>query len=119
MYSLAAEPRAAVSLWPGLLTHAQLYHRINGITYLTFGKVRGVYIPTGEQVIYYDMPNEYNEVESIQVGPDGDRAVDIWRLRLKPNSTDFVRLTRFDDVVGYKASNPVLSPHGQIVRLSK
>ena len=38
--------------------------------------------------------------------------VDIWRLKLEANSTDFVRLTRWGDYDGYKASNPVVSPTG-------
>ena len=86
--------------------------------------------------IYRDQSdkNEYNEVEGIypdgrfeliesskgQIKPHGDDAIDIWRLRLEPNSTDFVRLTCFgnnmdgDNPVN-KASNPVVSPDGRTV----
>jgi len=34
-------------------------------------------------------------------------------LKLEPNSTDFIRLTRWGDYEGYKASNPVVSPDGR------
>ena len=32
--------------------------------------------------------------------------VDIWKLKLEPNSSDFVRMTRWGEYPGYKASNP-------------
>jgi len=41
------------------------------------------------------------------------RFIDIWKLRLEPNSTDFVRLTRWGDFEGYKASNPVVASDGK------
>ena len=34
-------------------------------------------------------------------------------LKLEPNSPDFVRMTRWGDTPGYKASNPVVSPDGK------
>ena len=36
-------------------------------------------------------------------------------LRLEPNSTDYVRMTRWGDYPGYKASNPVVSPDGRTI----
>ena len=72
------------------------------------------------------MAGEYNEVEGIF--PDGEHTlvessreqarhdsshIDFWRLRLEPNSTDFVRMTRWGDYEGFKASNPVVAPDGK------
>ena len=98
-------------------------------TTLTEGSVRGIDLTTGEITNYRDVPYEYNEVEGIF--PDGKytlvesgrdlpqptigRTIDLWRLRLDPNSTDFVRLTRFGDTPGNKAGNPVVSPDGKTV----
>ena len=93
-----------------------------------YADVLGADLNTGRIVPYRKIPDEYNEVEGIY--PDGkytlvessreqgaDRQnsnhVDIWRLKLEANSTDFVRLTRWGDYDGYKASNPVVSPDGK------
>lgn len=87
--------------------------------------VMGVDLETGKVTAYRKLEGEYNEPEGIS--PDGewtlvessreqgshrqtDRFIDIWKLRLEPGSTDFVRLTRWGDYEGYKASNPVVSP---------
>jgi Tol biopolymer transport system component len=90
-----------------------------------FGDVFGVDLATRRITTYRAVQGEYNEVEGIF--PDGQHAlvessreqsqhdashIDIWRLRLEPGSTDFVRLTRWGDFDGYKASNPVVSPDG-------
>lgn len=52
---------------------------------------------------------------SREQGPDrqNSRYIYLWKLRLEPNSTDFVRMTRWGDYEGYKASNPVVSPDGK------
>jgi Tol biopolymer transport system component len=90
--------------------------------------VLGVDLATGKVTTYRKLPDEYNEVEGI--APDGQwtlvessreqglerqtsRYIDIWKLRLEPGSTDFVRLTRWGDYEGYKASNPVVSSDGR------
>ena len=94
-----------------------------------FADVMGVDLGTGKVTTYRKRPDEYNEVEGIspdgkwtlvessreQGGPDrqNSRYIDIWKLRLEPSSTDFVRLTRWGDHEGYKASNPVVSRDGQ------
>ena len=39
--------------------------------------------------------------------------IDIWKLKLEPNSSDFTRVTRWGEYSGYKASNPVVSPDGR------
>lgn len=89
--------------------------------------VRGIDLNTGKVTIYRDVLGEYNEVEGIypnemyelvesgkdQTNPDGSGSIDLWRLRLEPNSTDFVRMTCFGEISGGKASNPVVSPDGR------
>lgn len=93
-----------------------------------YADVFGVDLETGKVTAYRKIADEYNEPEGIY--PDGkhvlvessreqgrDRQnsnfIDIWRLKLEPNSTDFARLTRWGDYAGYKASNPVVSPDGK------
>jgi Tol biopolymer transport system component len=47
---------------------------------------------------------------------DGERGsgnIDIWKLRLDGTGKNFVRLTNFNDYIGYKASNPVISTDGK------
>jgi Tol biopolymer transport system component len=76
--------------------------------------------------VYRKLAGEYNEVEGIF--PDGEYTlvessreqreqnsnfIDIWKLKLEPNSQDFTRVTRWGEYAGYKASNPVVSPDGQ------
>lgn len=93
-----------------------------------FADVLGIDLNTGKVTTYRKISDEYNEVEGIypdgkytlvessrEQGPDrqNSKYVDIWRLRLESNSTDFVRLTRWGDYDGYKASNPVVSPDGK------
>jgi Tol biopolymer transport system component len=91
-----------------------------------FADVLGVDLTTKRVTVYRKLPGEYNEVEG--VFPDGrytlvessreqreqnSNYIDIWRLRLEPDSQDFTRLTRWGDYPGYKASNPVVSPDGR------
>jgi hypothetical protein len=45
-------------------------------------------------------------------GRQDSRHIDLWKLALVPNSTSFVRMTRWGDFDGYKASNPTVSPDG-------
>ena len=90
--------------------------------------VFGLDIATGAITTYRKVMEEYNEVEGLS--PDGEwalvessreqgatrqdsRHIDLWKLRLVPNSTDFVRMTRWGDYDGFKASNPTVSPDGQ------
>jgi Tol biopolymer transport system component len=93
-----------------------------------FADVFGVDLNTGKVTTFRKLAGEYNEVEGIF--PDGeytlvessrDQAkqnsnfIDIWKLKLEPNSTDYVRMTRWGDYPGYKASNPVVSPDGRTI----
>ncbi|MFB3920733.1 MAG: TolB family protein [Terriglobia bacterium] len=91
--------------------------------------VLGIDLATGKTTVYRHVSGEYNEVEGAfpdgewtlvessrgQNVPDSDKwaNIDIWKLRLIPGSTDFVRLTHWGDYAGYKASNPVVSPDGK------
>ena len=88
----------------------------------------GVDLATGKVTTYRKLAGEYNEVEGIF--PDGEYTlvessreqaqqnsnyIDIWKLKLEPNSTDFVRMTRWGEYAGFKASNPVVSPDGKTI----
>jgi len=93
-----------------------------------FADVLGVDLNTGQTTVYRRIAGEYNEVEGIY--PNGkytlvessreqleqnSNYIDIWRLRLEPDSPDFVRLTRWGEYRGFKASNPVVSPDGTMM----
>lgn len=94
------------------------------------GGVMGIDLKSGKVVDFSQAPNIYNEVEGIfpdgrytlvesskQVetlgGEHGSREIDIWKLRLDGTGKDFVRITTFNDYVGWKASNPVVSTDGR------
>ena len=91
----------------------------------SFADVFGIDLNTGKVTVYRKLEGEYNEVEGIF--PDGEYTlvessreqaqhnanyIDIWKLKLEPNSSDFTRVTRFGEYAGYKASNPVVSRDG-------
>jgi hypothetical protein len=93
-----------------------------------FADVLGVNMNSGKVTTYRKLAGEYNEVEGIF--PDGTHAlvessreqsehnsnhIDIWKLKLEPDSADYVRMTRWSDYPGYKASNPVVSPDGSTI----
>lgn len=93
-----------------------------------YADVLGIDLKTRKVTVYRKLDHEYNEVEGIfpdrryalvessrEQPPDRQNSnyIDIWRLRLEPNSADFVRVTRWTDHEGYKASNPVVSPDGR------
>jgi Tol biopolymer transport system component len=90
-----------------------------------FADVFGIDLNSGKRTTYRKVAGEYNEVEGIF--PSGEYAlvessrqqakhnsnyIDIWKLKLEPDSTDFVRMTHWGEYAGYKASNPVVSPDG-------
>ena len=93
-----------------------------------YADVMGVDLETGKVTTYRKLAGEYNEAEGVspdgqwdfvessrdQGGPErqNSRYIDIWRLRMQPGSTDFVRMTRWGEHEGYKASNPVVSGDG-------
>ena len=92
--------------------------------------VMGIDLKTNAVTNFSKAPGTYNEAEGIF--PDGlytcveaDRQcawlggergagnIDIWKLRLNGTGKDFVRLTNFNDYIGGKASNPVISTDGK------
>jgi hypothetical protein len=90
--------------------------------------VRSIDLNTKAVTDHSKRPGRYNEVEGILPGGDftlvesdeqavgregGFRQIDIWKLKLDGTGKDFVRLTRFNDFTGWKASNPVVSTDGQ------
>jgi Tol biopolymer transport system component len=92
----------------------------------SFADVFGIDLDTGKVTVYRKIAGEYNEVEGLF--PTGDYAlvessreqleqnsnyIDIWKLKLEPESADFTRLTRWGDYAGFKASNPVVSHDGR------
>ena len=91
-----------------------------------FADVFGIDLKSKKVTVYRKLAGEYNEVEGIF--PDGRYAlvessreqrehnsnfIDIWKLRLEPDSQDFTRVTRWGEYPGDKASNPVVSPDGK------
>jgi len=95
-------------------------------------KVMGIDLKTGTVTDFSQSPNTYNECEGIfpdgkYAAVEGDRQVaelggehgmgniDIWKLRLDGTGSDFVRLTRFNDYEGWKASNPVITTDGKMM----
>jgi Tol biopolymer transport system component len=94
----------------------------------SYADVFGIDLKTKAITTFRKVAGEYNEVEGIF--PDGtstlvessreQRAqdsnhIDIWRLPLVPNATEYVRLTHWGEYDGYKASNPVVSPDGKTI----
>ena len=93
-----------------------------------FADVLGVDLETGKVTIYRKITGEYNEVEGIfpdenytlvessrEQSQQNSNFIDIWKLKLEPNSADFVRMTRWGEYSGFKASNPVVSPDGRTI----
>ncbi len=91
-----------------------------------FADVLGIDLTSGKTTVYRKVDGEYNEVEGIF--PDGQYTlvessreqvehnsnyIDIWKLKLEPNSQDFTRVTHWGEYKGFKASNPVVSPDGK------
>jgi Tol biopolymer transport system component len=91
-----------------------------------FADVLGIDLNSGKTTVYRKVDGEYNEVEGIF--PDGQYTlvessreqmehnsnyIDIWKLKLEPNSQDFTRVTHWGEYKGFKASNPVVSPDGK------
>ena len=93
-----------------------------------YADVFGLDLKTKAITTFRKVADEYNEVEGIF--PDGKHTlvesskdqsaqdsnhIDIWKLPLVPNATDYVRMTHWGEYDGYKASNPVVSPDGRTI----
>jgi len=92
--------------------------------------VMGIDLKTNEVTNFSKAPGTYNETEGIFSdglytcveadrqcewlgGERGSGNIDIWKLKLDGTGKDFVRLTNFNDYIGGKASNPVISTDGK------
>lgn len=85
----------------------------------------GVDLESGQLVNYSKAPNQYDEPEGIfpdgeytlvecdRHDPRGTSKIELYRLRLDGTGKDYVRLTYFSDVPGFRASNPVVSDDGK------
>jgi Tol biopolymer transport system component len=93
-----------------------------------YADVFGLDLKSKAITTFRKIEKEYNEVEGIF--PDGkhtlvesskDQAaqdsnhIDIWKMPLVPNATEYVRMTHWGEYEGYKASNPVVSPDGKTI----
>ena len=93
-----------------------------------YADVFGLNLKTKAITTFRKIATEYNEVEGIF--PDGkytlvesskdqsaqdSNHIDIWKLPLVPNATEYVRMTHWGEYDGYKASNPVVSPDGKTI----
>ena len=91
-----------------------------------YADVLGIDLKSKKVTVYRKLAGEYNEVEGIF--PDGEYTlvessreqreqnsnfIDIWKLKLEPDSRDFTRVTHWGEYAGFKASNPVVSPDGR------
>ena len=72
-----------------------------------YNEVEGIF-PDGK----YTLVESSKQVETLG-GEHGSREIDIWKLRLDGTGKDFVRVTRFNDYQGWKASNPVIATDGR------
>jgi WD40 repeat protein len=93
-----------------------------------YADVFGLNLETKAITTFRKLAGEYNEVEGIF--PDGKHTlvesskdqraqdsnhIDIWKMPLVPNATEYVRVTHWGEYDGYKASNPVVSPDGKTI----
>jgi len=93
-----------------------------------YADVFGLDLKTKAITTFRKVADEYNEVEGMF--PDGKHTlvesskdqsaqdsnhIDIWKLPLVPNATEYVRMTFWGEYDGYKASNPVVSPDGKTI----
>lgn len=93
-----------------------------------YADVFGLDLKTKAITTFRKIEKEYNEVEGIF--PDGKSTlvessreqkaqdsnhIDIWRLPLVPDATEYTRVTHWGEYDGYKASNPVVSPDGKTI----
>ena len=92
--------------------------------------VWGIDLKTKQARNFSNAPGMYNEVEGIFPGGgytcvESDRQcdwlggsrgsgnIDIWKLKLDGTGKNFTRLTNFNDYIGGKSSNPVISGDGK------
>lgn len=88
-------------------------------------EVFGYDLETGELTNYSKAPNQYDEPEGIFPGGEytltecdrhnskGTSHIDIYKLKLDGTARDYERITFFNDVEGYRSSNPAISDDGK------
>lgn len=89
-------------------------------------EVMGYNLNTTKIINYTKSPDEYSEpegifpdgkyslVESDQHSLKGIKSIDIYKLKLDSAGRNMERLTHFNDIDGYKASNPVVRDDGKM-----
>lgn len=88
-------------------------------------EVFGYDLKTGGITNYSKAPNQYDEPEGIypdgiytlvecdRHNPLGTSEIDIYRLKLDGTGNDYQRLTFFNEVEGFRSSNPTISDDGK------
>jgi len=88
-------------------------------------EVMGYVFETGEIINYSKAPNQYDEPEGIfpdgeytltecdRHNPVGTSHIDIYKLKLDTAVYDYERITYFNEVEGYRSSNPTISDDGK------
>lgn len=87
-------------------------------------EVFGYKLKTGEIINYSKAPNQYDEPEGIFPGGEytlvecdkhnsiGTSAIDIYKLKLDGTGENYERITFFNEVEGFRSSNPAVSDDG-------
>ena len=90
-------------------------------------EVMGYNLETGHITNHSKSPDQYSEPEGIFPGGEytliecdrhclkGIKQIDIYKLKLDGTGKHIERLTHFNDVPGYKASNPVVRDDGKMI----
>jgi hypothetical protein len=99
------EPEGLASVWTIDLKTGATLNQSKGIG--GYNEVEGVF-PDGAYTCV-----ESDRQAVVQGRPGLFRNIDVWKLRLDGTGRDFTRLTHFNDYVGGKASNPVVSTDGR------
>jgi hypothetical protein len=87
----------------------------------------GYDITSGVMVNYSRAPGQYDEPEGIfpdgvytlvecdHHDPRGTGYIDLYKLKLDGTGKDYTRLTFFNDLEGFRASNPVVRDDGRMI----
>jgi Tol biopolymer transport system component len=99
------EPEGRASVWTINRHTRQTVNHSKAIG--SYNEVEGI-LPGGEYTLVE------SDQQAVRRGKTAYfRDIDIWKLRLDGTGKDFTRLTFFNDYVGGKASNPVVSTDGK------
>jgi hypothetical protein len=99
------EPKGLSSVWTIDLKTKETVNQSKNVG--GYNEVEGIF-PDGKYTCVE------SDRQAVQQGREGlFRNIDIWKLRLDGTGKDFTRLTHFNEYVGGKASNPVVSMDGR------